>query len=181
MYFVFPEFIETDKFQYLKIQKNASSTVTNLIMETMDFTCVNQKNLNKVRWAVIRDPYERFISGLAYDLKRHDLKLEDIKISDSFVSNYMHPRDGNRGNINHSVSQVQYLINADIDYYVDIKDLNIFLKMHFNKTYTINENNNINLNVDKNEIMKYLTLDYKIYNNIISSSFLWKWQQGKIF
>jgi hypothetical protein len=29
--------------------------------------------------------------------------------------------------------------------------------------------------------MKYLHLDYYIYNSIIHSPFLWEWQHGKIF
>ena len=44
-----------------------------------------------------------------------------------------------------------------------------------------NIKNNIELNIDKEEIMKYLNLDYYVYNQIINSPNLWKWQQGKIF
>jgi hypothetical protein len=54
--------------------------------------------------------------------------------------------------------------------------------MHFNEVKYCNNNpNNIELNIDKEEIMKYLDLDYYIYNQIINSPNLWKWQKGKIF
>ena len=29
--------------------------------------------------------------------------------------------------------------------------------------------------------MKYLTIDYEVYNSIIKSSNFWEWQKGKIF
>ena len=65
---------------------------------------------------------------------------------------------------------------------LEIKDLNTFLKMHVGEVKYCNNNlNNIELNIDKEEIMKYLNLDYYVYNQIINSPNLWKWQQGKIF
>ena len=75
-----------------------------------------------------------------------------------------------------------YLINTNIDWYVDIKDLNIFLKMHFNVEMHCNENKKeIDLNLNKEEVMKYLNLDYYVYNKILQSDHLWKWYNGKIF
>lgn len=56
--------------------------------------------------------------------------------------------------------------------------------MHFNKTAHENKskkNNDIEKYIDKDEIMKYLHLDYYMYNTIIKSPFLWEWQHGKIF
>ena len=93
-------------------------------------------------------------------------------------------------NINHASSQVPYFINTQISHYVDINDLDLFLKMHFDKSYKINyfpktEENlkyyDIEKYLDKDEIMKYLYFDYYVYNNIMSSPFLWEWQHGKIF
>ena len=63
------EFYETDKFQYLLIHKNGCTSVTNLINQ-FDYFVTDKKNLNKIRWTVIRDPFERFMSGLKYDLKK---------------------------------------------------------------------------------------------------------------
>ncbi len=62
--------------------------------------------------------------------------------------------------------------------------------MHFNKTEHINgfpdkfkdsKFYNIEEYIDKEEIMKYLYLDYYFYNYIKTSPFLWEWQHGTIF
>ena len=100
------ELLETDKFQYLLIHKNGSSSVSKC-MESLNFNLTNRIDLGKIRWTVIRDPYERECCNS---------NKEDIKI-----------------------------------------------------------------NLDKKQIMKHLDLDYYIYNKILNSSYLWKWQFGKIF
>ena len=181
MYFQNIEFYETDKFQYLLIHKNGTSSVLKCI-EELNPKLTMQK-FNKIKWTVIRDPYERFVAGLKYDLTKHSINIEDIDYTKLFNS-YVKVNGRLMGNVNHCSSQVPYLINTDINYYVDIKDLNIFLKMHFNKTIHLNKQNkdiNIDLKLDKSEIMKYLNLDYEIYNHIKSSNLLWEWQNGKIF
>ena len=70
-------------------------------------------------------------------------------------------------------------------HYVDINDLNLFLKIHFNETAHENKQKyddiNIEKYIDKEEVMKYLHLDYYVYNYIKRSPFLWEWQHGKIF
>ena len=175
------ELLETDKFQYLLIHKNGSSSVSKC-MESLDFNLTNRVNLTKMRWTVIRDPYERFISGLKYDLDRHNLDIESIDHSELYNSSTnVFARE--RGHTNHTASQIPHLMNTHINWYVELKDLNTFLKMHFNKIECCNSNNNndIKINLDKKEIMQYLNLDYYIYNKILNSSYLWKWQVGKIF
>tara|TARA_Y100001972_G_C7644043_1_gene323572 strand:- start:209 stop:751 length:543 start_codon:yes stop_codon:yes gene_type:complete len=180
MYFQNIEFYETDKFQYLLIHKNGSSSVKETI-KYLEPTFSTELNFSKPRWTVIRDPYERFISGLKYDLKRHNLNIEDIDIKSLFNSR-IHHHSRARGNVNHTASQVPYLINSHINYYVELTDLSTFLKMHFKNVEHKNMNKiDIKLNLDKEEIMKHLELDYYIYNSILNSSCLWKWQQGNIF
>ena len=144
------EFYETDKFQYLLIQKNGSSSVRECIKH-LNPTITDKANFNKVRWTVIREPYFRFVAGLNYDLKRHGL---------------------------------EYLMNTHIDWYVELKDLGTFLKMHFDKVEYVNMDNNkekIGFHLDTTEVHKFLDLDYYIYNQILTSDHLWKWQNGKIF
>ena len=174
------ELLETDKFQYLLIHKNGSSSVSKC-MESLDFNLTNRVNLTKMRWTVIRDPYERFISGLKYDLNRHNLNIEDIDHSELYNSS-TNVFARQEKHINHTASQVPHLINTHINWYVELKDLNTFLKMHFNKIECCNSNKeDIKINLDKKQIMKHLDLDYYIYNKILNSSYLWKWQFGKIF
>jgi hypothetical protein len=180
MYFQHNEFIEADKFQYLLIHKNASTTITDIIHKDKYITTMTQCP-HKIRWTVIRDPYERFISGLSHDLKRHKVKLNEINIDELFNGAVnLHTRDNK--NINHCISQASYLINTNINWYVDIKDLNIFLKMHFNESKILNKSEKkTELNLDKKEIMKYLNFDYYVYDHIKNSDNLWKWNLGKIF
>lgn len=174
------ELYETNNFQYLLIHKNGSSSIVECLKNT-NYIITDKVNLNKIRWTVIRNPYERFIAGLKYDLLKHGLDYKDINYS-TLHNSYVNLITRHKGNVNHTASQVPYLINANIDWYIELEDLHTFLKMHFGRVEYCNINkNNIELNLDKEEIMKYLNLDYYVYNNIINSPNLWKWQQGKIF
>tara|TARA_R110002012_G_scaffold222811_1_gene394734 strand:+ start:449 stop:1030 length:582 start_codon:yes stop_codon:yes gene_type:complete len=187
------EIIETKQFQFVQIHKNANLSVYECIKSCYKSEEVILGNLllsNKVRFCIIRDPYERFLSGLRYDLLNHNTNIEDIDIKKLFTTNEINVLNFKRGNIKHSISQIPYLMNTKITHYIDIKDLNVFLKMHFGKSEHINKFPekhkdskfyNIEEYLDKTEIMKYLHLDYYIYNYIKNSSFLWEWQHGKIF
>ena len=191
MQFRILELTETDKFQFLRIYKNANWSVQKCIEDNFPGKFWNSSSIvnNKPRFAVIRDPYERFISGLKYDLERHKVDVQElnqnIKLDKLFTTKEMHRRNTMAGNINHSASQVPYLMNSGVTHYIDIKDLNLFLKMHFNKVKHLNNSNiktkEIEKYLNKDEIMKYLHLDYYIYNSIIRSPFLWEWQHGKIY
>ena len=63
MHFQDLEFYETDNFQYLLIHKNACTSVLKTI-EYLKPQLSNVRNIQKICWTVIRDPYERFVSGL---------------------------------------------------------------------------------------------------------------------
>ena len=73
------ELYETNNFQYLLIHKNGSSSVVECLKNT-NYIITDKINLNKVRWTVIREPYERFITGVKYDLKRQNLSYKDINV-----------------------------------------------------------------------------------------------------
>ena len=174
------EFCETDKFQYLLIHKNGCTSVTNLINQ-FDYFVTDKKNLNKIRWTVIRDPFERFMSGLKYDLERNNLKIKDINIKNLFLSK-INKQTRTKGFVSHTCSQLSYLMNTDINWYIHINDLSLFLKMHFGKSVVLNKNQKeCKLKINKEEIMKYLNIDYEVYNQIMLSENLWQWQKGKIF
>ena len=180
MYFQNIELFETEKFQYLLIHKNGSSSVRKC-MERLNPVLTTEIKNNKIKWTVIRDPYERFISGLNYDLNRHNIDPTEINYRELFNGN-INLKSRESGHVNHCISQVSYLINANIDYYVDIKDLHLFLKMHFGESECLKKNTKKStLNIDKSEIMKYLNFDYYVYNKIKDSNSLWNWTQGKIF
>jgi len=174
------ELYETDKFQYLPIHKNGSCSVIEC-MKDLNPSVTDEINLNKIRWTVIRDPYSRFVSGVKYDLKQHNLETKDIDYSSlhNFRINLLTRKNGH---VNHSASQIPYIINTNIDWYVELKDLSTFLKMHFNKTERLNiSEDREDIGVPEEEVRKYLEVDYYVYREIINSPHLWKWQNGKIF
>ena len=179
------ELLDTPDFQFLRIYKNGNLSVMKCVLDKYKKEDIkNNQTLinNKPRWTVIRDPYDRFVSGLKYDLKRNKLSVEDIDIKKIFTPNENNVLNRARGYVNHSASQVAAMMDWQIGYYVDITDLDVFLKMHFGKSCRENENKDkIELNLDKQEIMKYLSLDYYVYNVIKNSPFFWEWQHGKIF
>jgi len=74
-----------------------------------------------------------------------------------------------------------YLINSCINWYVDLSSLKIFLEMHFNKSFYLNKGPDMKQYFKKEEVLKYLNMEYEIYNKIKMSSFIWEWQKGKIF
>ena len=182
------DIIETEKFQFVRVHKNGNASVikcieNNFKPEEIHYTThLSKKN----RFCIIRDPYERFLSGLKWDLWLNKVNIKDIDIKKLFTTNEKHPRNSWIGRIKHTTSQVPYLFNTQCTHYIDMSDLNLFLKIHFGSVEHLNKSNNkIKIDVekylDKNEIMKYLHFDYYVYNTLKTSAFLWEWQQGKIF
>lgn len=180
MYFQFVEFHTVNNFQYLLIQKNGCTSVRNVLSDLKP-TLLHKRDLNKICWTVIRDPYERFVAGLDYDLRRFNMKIEDVKLDQLFSTIY-EKETMIRGNAKHTAFQSMHLINTCVDWYVDLPDLDSFFKMHFNKSLFLNKNIGIIKEYfDKKEVLKYLHMEYEIYNKIKMSPYLWEWQKGKIF
>ena len=117
MNFRFSELVETEKFQYVRIHKNANKSVMNCIMDTykdkIEYTFGLSK---KPRFCVIQDPYKRFLSGLRYDLVINNVDIKDIDIKKLFTPNENHIRNVLNGRINHTISQIPYIINYQIDH-----------------------------------------------------------------
>ena len=168
------EFYETDMFQYLLIHKNASSTIHELIKEKYNFKIVNQRT-DKICWTIIRDPFERLISGLSYDLNINLLDINKINLDDLLLGR-VNEQSRKNGFINHCLLQSTYLFNANVNWYVDIKNINIFSEMHFQKNIKYNSHNQnkkqieLFLNKKQNEIRSLLKVDFYIYNQIKNSS-----------
>ena len=161
------EIVDTEKFQFVRIHKNGNGSVIKCIHNNFkkeEISYIHSLS-KKVRFCVIRDPYKKL-----------------------FTSNEHHQRNSWIGHINHSTSQIPYLFNVQCSHYIDISDLNLFLKIHFNEIAhenkardIIKKNQNVEKYIDKDEVMKYLHLDYYMYDTIKKSPFLWEWQHGKIF
>jgi hypothetical protein len=179
------ELYETTKFQYLLIPKNGSTSVLKCFERTPHV--VKRELANKVRWTVVREPIDRLIAGLAYDLKLQKLSLKDISIESLFYSN-MHSTVKEFHFVSHTSLQVYYLYNTGVNWYIDLNDLSVFLKMHFNKEIKLNEGSSklekeVGNFVHKNMhlIKPHLMADIKMYEAVQQSEQLWQWQKGRIF
>ena len=116
------------------------------------------------------------MNALALDIRTNDIGMP--KVQEKMKT------------LEEAVSATKMTTYFQIEYYIDMSDLNLFLKMHFNQTKHINafpeehkisKYYNIEKYLDKEEIMKYLHFDYYVYDHIKKSPFLWEWQHGKIF
>ena len=81
MNFKFGEIIETEKFQFVRIHKNGNKSVVKCIENSFKEEEISYvfRLSSKPRFCIIRDPYERFISGLKYDLSRSTIDIKDIE------------------------------------------------------------------------------------------------------
>ena len=195
----------TDKCHYLLIHKNACTTIRGHLDSNSPYLDLKMSlipdNSNLPYWTVTRDPYDRFISGLTYDIFKSyplakDLKkvLGTINFNNLFLQKLpISSISKSIGKLNHTVLQWTYLFNQKLDFYVDIKDLDLFLEVHFEKKTKergksqdpkqkeivknyIESNPNL-----KSLVFNYLSNDYYLLNQINNSGLLWNWQMGKMF
>lgn len=172
---------------YLAVQKNGHS----YIMDILENREPEPESEFKPRWMVVRDPYDRFVSGLAYDLMQSDMNVNylDKVLSDpaSIMFSKLSRMYNRTGKTNHSAAQSTYIINQKVDVFVNLSDLTEFCDANFGVVRDkVNETPKefkeiIEFKIDKEEMMKLLTFDYYVYNSILQSERLWKWQYGKIF
>jgi len=178
---------------YLLIQKNAIKSVTRALG---NYYLDNVPNPNNgLKWTVIRHPMDRMISGLAFDIKLNP-KIHETYIIDNLQNSlYGLMSPVFRSDIhkeNHTYLQSNYLINNPIDFYVDINDLNTFLKCNFDydASGNIDEDGSREYKGKAKELIHrfgqqrmedLLAFDTHIYNKIKTSGNIWKWQHGKVF
>jgi hypothetical protein len=167
--------------------------------------CSNLKVLpfldnNKPYWAVIRDPYQRFISGLTYDILilNHDkeLKLLDKFLNEDYLEKlFLKNYDSFfsiTGNVPHTLCQWTYLYNQPVDFFVRIEDLTSFIHLHFgNDSFSKHPGNNLLQNkvkeyIDKNNNLKqlinyYLTPDLYLYKQLYNQGKVWEHNYGQMF
>jgi len=195
------EILIGDNHQYLKIHKNGCTFV-------QDCFKLNYPNSFKISfftphpdlpfWTVIRDPYQRFISGLTYDIELHrnNENLEELINNLDYKNLFLkkiHPKFRKTGLIPHTLLQFTYLFKFNLDFFVSIKDLSHFSKIHFPKISQFQNHSNIpSLKTQISDIIQntpkikqivdnYLSTDYYIINELYSNNLVWNWQNGKMF
>lgn len=128
------EFYNTDRYSYLLIHKNACSFMTSTI-QANDRCAVACRPADGVRFAVVRDPWDRFVSGVQEDVKRFGWNLNAEWVASMNWSAYLvgliDTERRRTGHISHVTLQTTYLYGADIDWHVDIADLDRFVAQHF--------------------------------------------------
>jgi len=126
---------------YLGIQKNGYSTVKKNFPDAFQ---VYLPNTSLPNWTVIRNPMDRFVSGLAYDL-RYTPYIDKTKIINNIenliVTNYMNGPKKSNGFGCHTQMQSLYFLGEKIDFFVDISDLETFIKIHNNGIYKSEKEN----------------------------------------
>jgi len=193
------EWIHHSEHSCLLIHKNGSKSVRNALFNYYgqdNLNCYTIPNQRGMYWTVIRNPIDRVISGLAFDMKVCPTATEEQIIENIEKSLYGLPSPLFRTepilHENHTFSQSCYLINNPIDFYVDISDLTPFLTANFNHntSYMIDyDKSRENYNKAEEVINKFgmnrlkdlLAFDIYLYEKIMSSGNLWKWQHGKVF
>lgn len=192
------------KSQFLQIHKNGCTYVRDVIHEVNIPLVLDTPRPNLLLWAVIREPYDRLLSGLTYDLYRHrpeyfqndgcDDLINHFQVNDIIRHSIQYQRSDMResGNIPHTIPQSVYLLQQPVGMYVNIEDLSEFCYTHFDvrrheKHSTLNDHKaKVKYAIEsvdglRQRIDDYLAIDYYIYSMIHTSRNVWCWQYGKIF
>ena len=191
------ECFRTEKFQYVLIPKNGNSTIRQNVCDNHDWIVGGEEiDPDKPLFTVLRDPWERTISGLSYDLYRNygevnDEILEDIDFKKML---YQPTHRFQRGTsfTSHISVQIGYLFDVQPNFYVDINQLSSFVKIHFeNPTIKVNEGNlefkNKVINLInskphiKNTIEKYIEIDYYFIERVRNTEIFWDFSMGKMW
>ena len=188
------EYLITQDFNWLNIQKNGSSYVKDVIQLYYEnnYQVWGNPDRGLNTWCVIREPYERYIAGLSYDVYYNNYKNWDL-IFDNLLETIQGPITGTfrvNGRVKHTLLQTNYFMFQPIDFFVKIDDLREFCIVNFGIESD-------DLNITPNEIKKEVLAEIKkrkleskinamlandkdVYKAIIQSEKLWTWQNGPI-
>ena len=195
----------TKEQQYINIHKSGSTTIRTLLEKGFPgIRSYLEPIKDSVAWTVLRDPYERFVDALSYDILRTGLELTEGTlmqvIGDSYklrqyIFGVSHPETRTSGLVRHSMLQVTYLTNISLDHFILDKDLDIFCSMHFPQHTLHSEDMNMgglseqefvyeflqkNPAIDS-EVRNYLMIDYFLLNQLRAANRQWHWANGRIF
>lgn len=179
---------------YMVIQKCGNSYIRDIFKKIYqdDYIIAKEPNFRNIKWTVIRDPRDRFVSGLAYDIWKNNYTNYDKLFSnlESLMQNPISSTFYNSGKVKHTILQSSYLMLQYIDLFVDIKDLTEFCLLNFDETS--DQTNKVPAELKtkvKEEIISrnmqqriddLLANDMYLYNQILNHDRLWCWQNGNV-
>tara|TARA_R110000803_G_scaffold90808_1_gene158257 strand:- start:273 stop:887 length:615 start_codon:yes stop_codon:yes gene_type:complete len=196
------EILVTDSNNYLMLHRNGCFQISEHLKKNFSQVVTSGNTLinSNPYWTVVRDPYERFISGIVIDLLQVYNNLDNLSkvltndhLNKLFYQNYSFLKNHQKGFLNHTALQWIYIFNQPLNFVVNIKDLDNFLDLHFkerlNSTLTNSPlgtkdiihnfiENDLQL---KNNINLYLSPDYYYLDHAKTQNLFWTWQDGKIF
>lgn len=193
------EYLTTKTDQYLLIHKCASSSIrTAQKIYDKDQTIETVPSTSKTRWTILRDPYQRFVSGLAYDIFLYDknVNIQDfvehlIKKKSLFENIYQYVNNSyiKNGKTSHIIPQCTYTFNQPIDFYVRLPDVNLFLEKNYNALNIEDNKSDLNyiklveevISNYKQRIFDIYSMDYYLIQRVDSSGLFWQWNNGKVF
>lgn len=184
------EFYETNSFEYLLIHKTGCQSVLRTFdSKNVKVTMNQNKQSGKFCWTVLRDPMDRFISGLCHNLSLSNIELNQLNLK-QLLFNVIHPNLRSVSLTPLTVLQTTYLIGSKVNMFVSHKDLNNFLQINFNTSFHENKGSSvlkkkvkdyIEENKDfKKALDKYLQIDYFVHQQILNNNQFWYWQLGKV-
>ena len=203
------EIWENSTQRYINVHKSGSTTIRSCLKQT--YTDIKiavdpgvYSDQSSITWTTLRDPYDRFINALSYDLGLVGMDVSENNIkqvagTDKLLRDYIYglsnPYYRGRGTIRYSMLQSSYLFDNRLDVYVDIKDLNIFCAMHFPEVELPPEglNTGVKKNIDivhkffqenpmlNNSVYNLLYLDRFTMHRLDALDKRWHWANGVIF
>lgn len=198
-----PEFFNTEEQCYLLIHKNACSSIRANLREEFRERLREQES-NGIRWTVTRDPYDRFVDAISYDIRKQYPKVSwenrkdivqiiaNIPLTNYIINNVPHAFTS-LGTAPHSVLQSIYMFDASIDIIVDAKDLEHFIPIHFSNPVPA-QNLGIEKHQDivesilstellhiKDKAIDLLKIDYIMLESFRAQGRQWSWGCGKIW
>lgn len=185
---------------YLLIHKTGCSYVRN-VFESFYENCyddnsseiIPKQNLKNVCWTVVRNPYQRFISGLAYDIWTTNSNFDHLFFDlPSLVNGHVSGYFSTTRKIQHTLSQVSYLMYQPISFFVDTKDLTEFCFINFGIVLNEDHQNKVpkdfkilvEQEIEKRgltqRVQDLLSYETYVYSRIMQSDHIWRWQNGNV-
>lgn len=166
------EYYQASNHQYLLIHKSGSTTVRKAF--DFEYETTSIPHPRKIVWTVIRDPVERFYSGLHYDSMQVGA-LGSPNWERIFTEVPQDQRGG--GKIPHTIPQSLYVLHQPVHVFVHLKDLDDFLRIHGAPVLHKKKSAETPPRLYEDRVKALHAFD----NYYFSKIKFWRWEYGAIF